>query len=160
MTLSLVTHSADETQAAGEQLAAHLCPADVILLSGPLGAGKTTFCQGIARGLGITGPVTSPTFTLVNEYVGRLPLYHLDFYRLERPDEPEELGFDDYFFGEGVTVAEWPERVRGLPADHLRVLLHPYRESGRACSITAHGPRSTELIGALGAALRQQASPA
>ncbi|WP_205628903.1 tRNA (adenosine(37)-N6)-threonylcarbamoyltransferase complex ATPase subunit type 1 TsaE, partial [Acinetobacter baumannii] len=88
-------------QALAEQIGRLAEPGDVLTLSGDLGAGKTSFTQGLARGMGVNGVVNSPTFTIIKEYMGRLPLYHMDVYRME--DELEDLGFDEYFYGEGVT---------------------------------------------------------
>jgi len=103
--------SAQETAAFAAQMAHAAKPGDIICLQGPLGAGKTVFAQGFAEGLGYTGRVTSPTFTIVQVYEGgRLPLYHFDLYRLEGgADELEGIGYEDYFFAGGVTLVEWPE---------------------------------------------------
>lgn len=109
----LEVSSADEMQALGTELASSLHPGDVLMLHGDLGAGKTTLTQGIAAGLGIEGPVQSPTFTLVREHQGRaMKLYHLDLYRLDDPDELENLGYEVYLDpADGVSVIEWPERA-------------------------------------------------
>ena len=121
---ALTTETAAETGWLGERLGSLLAPGQVICLQGELGAGKTCFAQGIARGLAVTAPVTSPTFTLINEYHGRFPLYHMDFYRLADPLELEDLGYAEYFYGAGVTLIEWPERAAALlPAERLEVLL-------------------------------------
>lgn len=118
------TFSAAETRALGEKLAPLLKPGDVICLNGDLGAGKTAFSQGVARGLGVTDPVTSPTFTLINEYQGRLPLYHFDVYRLGGPEEMEDLGYEEYFYGRGVCLIEWAQLVEDvLPEDRLDITL-------------------------------------
>jgi tRNA threonylcarbamoyladenosine biosynthesis protein TsaE len=93
-------------------LAPLLQPGDVLALEGDLGAGKTTFTQGVAKGLGIETYIDSPTFTLIKEYHGRLPLYHMDVYRLEGADE--DLGWDEYFYGDGVTLVEWASRIKQL----------------------------------------------
>ena len=108
----LRTASADETRAVAAALAAHLEAGDVVVLVGDLGAGKTTFAQGIARGLGVEGPVTSPTFTLVQQYAGRLPVAHVDVYRLDRIQELHDLGFEELIDGPGVTIIEWGDTVR------------------------------------------------
>ena len=109
----------------GLQLAEELAPGSVIALSGDLGAGKTTLTQAIAEGLGVREPVSSPTFLLIKEYdSGRLPLYHFDVYRLDDPDELLELGYEDYFYGDGVCVIEWADRIEDLlPEDALRFRL-------------------------------------
>lgn len=119
MTSSLLpveTNAPEETEALGRRLAALLKPGMVLALYGDLGAGKTHLVKGMAAGLGVPPKaVTSPTFTLVNVYEGRdFPLYHLDAYRITRLEEFYELGYEDYFFGEGVCVVEWPERVEAL----------------------------------------------
>jgi tRNA threonylcarbamoyladenosine biosynthesis protein TsaE len=114
----------DETRALGEGLGRSLLRAgDVVVLSGELGTGKTAFAQGVARGLGVTEPVVSPTFTIVREYVGRLPLAHVDVYRLDRLQELHDLGFDE-LFDEGVTLVEWGDvAAPALPAERLEVRL-------------------------------------
>lgn len=119
------TASPEETLALGEQLAAFVQPGDVFALYGDLGAGKTHLVKGLARGLGIPADdVSSPTFTLVNEYDGALPLYHLDVYRIERLRELEEIGVEEYLNGEGLCVIEWPERMEAmLPAHTVRFRL-------------------------------------
>jgi tRNA threonylcarbamoyladenosine biosynthesis protein TsaE len=113
-------------RAFGRELAEDLGPGAVVALTGGLGAGKTTLAKAIAEGLGVTDVVTSPTFTLINEYSGgRLPLYHFDVYRLSGPgvyDELENLGWEDYFYGEGVCVVEWADLIPDIiPGDALRV---------------------------------------
>ena len=106
------TSSEAGTEALGEQLAAALKPGTVIAFTGDLGAGKTAFTRGLARGLGVTGRVTSPTFTIVNEYEGgRLPLFHFDMYRLESSDELFDIGWEDYLSRGGVCAVEWSEKV-------------------------------------------------
>jgi len=111
----LVTHSAEETAAAGKELAKMLRPGDVVLLNGDLGAGKTHFTQGICEGLGIDAYAVSPTFTIVNEYrSGRSVLNHMDVYRLSDFDELIDIGFDDYLSGGGITVIEWAEKFEEL----------------------------------------------
>ncbi len=112
---SIISHHPEETAALGRSLAAELRPGDVLALAGDLGAGKTRFTQGLAAGLGVEGGVTSPTFTLVHEYPGgRLPLTHIDLYRLENPAEVLGIGLDDYLYGEGVTVIEWADKFEAL----------------------------------------------
>lgn len=125
--LPIETVSPEETLALGERLARHLRPGDVLALYGDLGAGKTHLVKGICAELGIAPErVSSPTFTLVNEYATRPPLYHLDLYRIERLSELDEIGVEELLHGEGVCVVEWPERMEPLlPPGTLRVrLLH------------------------------------
>ena len=112
-----------ETEALGERLAAHLHPGDVIAYTGDLGAGKTAFTRGLARGLGVTDRVTSPTFTIVNEYEGgRLPLFHFDLYRMDSPEELFDIGWEDYLARGGVCAVEWSEDVAdALEDEPIRV---------------------------------------
>ena len=153
MARSLVLRSAspDATRTLGERLGHLLQPGDVVLLTGSLGAGKTALAQGIARGLGIAGPVSSPTFTLLKEYVGRIPLYHFDLYRIEEPDELEALGFGDYFYGDGASVVEWAERGEWeggalWPTDALRIAISAAGPEERVLRLSAAGPRGEALL--------------
>jgi tRNA threonylcarbamoyladenosine biosynthesis protein TsaE len=115
---TIILASAEATQALAEGWAEQCRRGDIIALYGPLGAGKTQLVKGLARGLKFSGDVTSPTFTLVHEYVGgRLPIYHLDLYRLEDVASAERMGIEDYLSGDGVTVIEWPEKVEELLSD-------------------------------------------
>ena len=115
----------EDTRAFGLALADELQPNDVLALIGDLGVGKTSLTKYIAEGLGVTEAVTSPTFTIVAEHhSGRMPLYHFDVYRLDDPDELLELGYEDYFYGDGVCVIEWADRIEDLlPEDALRFRL-------------------------------------
>ena len=117
------SNSVAETEELGAQLAARLRPGDVVAYTGDLGAGKTAFTRGIARGLGIPERVTSPTFTIVNEYEGgRLPLFHFDLYRLGDPEELFDIGWEDYLARGGVCAVEWSENVAGpLEDEPIRV---------------------------------------
>lgn len=120
-----VTNSAEETRALGEQLAERLSAGDVVTLEGELGAGKSELARGIARGLGVTETVTSPSFTILNVYEsGRVPLYHFDWYRLESEEELYELGMDEYLGGDGIAVVEWAERCQdAVPENAIRITL-------------------------------------
>jgi tRNA threonylcarbamoyladenosine biosynthesis protein TsaE len=121
--MHLETHGAEDTRRLAARIAARLTPGTVLALHGDLGAGKTCFVQGLAAALGVTRPVNSPTYTLAAEYRGRLPLYHLDLYRIHSPAEVESLGIDDYLFGDGVAAIEWAERIAPLLPEttlHLR----------------------------------------
>jgi tRNA threonylcarbamoyladenosine biosynthesis protein TsaE len=104
----------------------------IFTLDGDLGVGKTVFAKGLAEGLGITEPVSSPTFTIVQEYTdGRLPLYHFDVYRIEEPEEMEEIGYEEYFNGDGVCLIEWADMIREiLPDDIIRVRIRKVPEKG------------------------------
>lgn len=111
--------SPEETFAIGKQMGAAAVPGQVICLNGDLGVGKTVFTQGFAAGLGITEPVNSPTFTIVQEYEeGRLPFYHFDVYRIADPEEMEEIGYEDYFYGQGVCLIEWATLIEELIPEH------------------------------------------
>ncbi|MEI6891661.1 MAG: tRNA (adenosine(37)-N6)-threonylcarbamoyltransferase complex ATPase subunit type 1 TsaE [Pontiella sp.] len=113
------TNSPEETWELAAELAAELPAGTVMALHGDLGAGKTCFIQGYAAALGIDDPVTSPTYTLIGEYEGRLPLHHLDLYRLSGPEEALGLGLEEYFYTDGITAIEWAERAEGLLPDDL-----------------------------------------
>src|SRR5262249_26031582 len=120
--MKLRVETEEEMRALGQRLAARLGAGDAVCLSGPLGAGKTTLAQGIAQGLGVTEPVSSPTFTLVQEYAGRLPVFHLDGYRLRSLDELWDLSYEDLQAAGGVMLIEWPERLTPvLPPDRLEI---------------------------------------
>ena len=128
-----ITKNTAETRALGEKIAAHLQPGDVLLLEGDLGAGKSELTRGIARGLGVTETVTSPSFTILNVYEsGRCPLYHFDWYRLESADELYELGMDEYLGGDGIAVVEWPEMCPdAVPENAVRIRLEAVGENER-----------------------------
>ena len=113
------TMSPEDTFALGERLGRYAQPGEVYTLEGDLGVGKTVLTQGVAAGLGITEPVNSPTFTILQIYEdGRLPFYHYDVYRIGDPEEMEEIGYEDYFFGEGITMIEWAGRIEELLPPH------------------------------------------
>ena len=137
----MLTHSPDETRALGERLARRLRPGDVLCLWGDLGAGKSELTRGIAAGLGVTAPVTSPSFTIMNVYEeGRLPLYHFDWYRLESSEELYEMGMDEYLTGDGVAVVEWPGVCPdAMPETRLDVTLNPITETDREITLTPCG---------------------
>ena len=133
-----VTNSAAETRTLGEQLASRLQPGDTVILEGELGAGKSELARGIARGLGVTETVTSPSFTILNVYEsGRCPLYHFDWYRLESEEELYELGMDEYLGGDGVAVVEWAERCPdAVPEKRIRIRLEVTGEETRRIEIS------------------------
>ncbi len=106
-----VSESLEDTQAVAQRIADMLVSGDVLCMYGDLGAGKTAFVKGLAKGLGINDHITSPTFTIVNEYFGRLKLYHFDVYRIADPDEMYEIGYEEYVYGDGVSVIEWPQLI-------------------------------------------------
>lgn len=121
--VSIISHSPEETFEFGKEFAAKLIPGAVLALSGDLGAGKTHFVKGLAVGLGIATEATSPTFTLIHEYPGgHLPLYHIDLYRLEEPEEVLNIGLDEYLSSNGVTAIEWADKFEPLiPSDATRI---------------------------------------
>ncbi len=143
------TSSAAETAGFGEKIGSFLASGDVVCLYGDLGAGKTKFAQGVACGLGIEDPVTSPTFTLINEYQGRLPLYHMDVFRLCSPLEMEDLGYEEYFYGSGVTLVEWADIVHQiLPQDRLDITISrcPEGDNFREIALAPLGDRFRRLV--------------
>lgn len=149
--LQLTAASPDETRTAGARLGSILEAGDVVLLRGDLGAGKTCFTQGIARGLDISELVVSPTFVLINEYLGRQRLYHADLYRLEEPGEVADLHLSDST-EDGVLVVEWPERDDGsLPVEYILVRLEYEGATRRRLTFSHRGERPAAVIRALGA---------
>ena len=130
--MKIETFSAEETYKIGEQMGREAKAGDVICLIGDLGVGKTVFTQGFAAGLGITEPVSSPTFTIVQTYdEGRIPFYHFDVYRIGDVEEMEEIGYDDYFFGEGVCLIEWAELIEELiPEGAISITIEKDLEKG------------------------------
>ncbi len=133
---SLISIDAQKTHDAGRQLGDTLVPGDVIALTGPLGAGKTVFAQGVAESLGIQEPVTSPTFTLISEYEGRMPLYHMDLYRLGSPEEFAWLGVEEMLNGRGISMIEWSERAEEeLPSRTIHVEITILEDGGRRIDI-------------------------
>jgi tRNA threonylcarbamoyladenosine biosynthesis protein TsaE len=139
-----ISKKPEDTMAFSERLGSLLQPGDVLALEGDLGAGKTTFTKGLAKGLNITRNVNSPTFTIIKEYQGRLPLYHMDVYRVE--DSFEDLGFDEYFEGNGVTVVEWAHLVKEqLPEELLTIYLYLDDNDSRKLVLEPRGKRYEEL---------------
>ena len=125
------THSEEETLALGKELGQKAEKGNIFLLEGDLGVGKTVLAKGFAVGLDIAEPVTSPTFTIVHEYEGRLPLYHFDVYRIGDPDEMYDIGFEEYLYGEGVCLIEWPSQVEELlPDTAIRITIGKDSEKG------------------------------
>ena len=140
--MQFLSHSAEETERFGESLAQELRAGDVLAFTGSLGMGKTAFTRGLARGLGCRGRVTSPTFTIVNEYEGKTPLFHFDMYRLGSSDELFDIGWDDYLARGGVCAVEWSERVSDeLPEDTIFVDIARGEEGENMRVITVTGGR-------------------
>lgn len=140
--MQFLSHSTQETEAIGEELAQKLRGGDVLAFTGSLGMGKTAFTRGLARGLGCRGRVTSPTFTIVNEYEGRTPLFHFDMYRLGSSDELFDIGWDDYLARGGVCAVEWSGRVSdALPEDTIFVDIARTDEHEDWRTITVTGGR-------------------
>ncbi|HUI68651.1 MAG TPA: tRNA (adenosine(37)-N6)-threonylcarbamoyltransferase complex ATPase subunit type 1 TsaE [Nitrospirota bacterium] len=145
---SVVTSSHEQTWRIGQMLGSRLEAGDTVCLYGDLGAGKTSFSYGIALGLDVKDQyITSPTFTFVNEYKGRIPFYHIDLYRLKDPEELEGIGFEEYIDSDGVTVIEWAERAEDeLPDDRLSVYFSYVDERSREIGFIAEGERYEKLL--------------
>ncbi len=144
--LELISHSPEETQTLGKRIGQLALPGDVFLLVGELGAGKTCLTQGIAWGLGIKEYAVSPSFVVVRELHGRLPLYHIDLYRLNHIEEIVELGLDDYLYGSGVCVVEWAERgLSVLPTEHLLIQISYLSDTERSFQLRSNGKRYLEI---------------
>ncbi len=161
-TLDFVSESSAQTQNVGQQLGKLVSAGDLLLLDGQLGTGKTTFTQGLALGMNVAEVVNSPTFTLLKEYRGMrsevsngsrnakplgLALYHFDLYRLDEPEEIFDLGFEDYFYGSGVSVVEWADKAELLwPVERLYIRLQSLDETKRQLTFTATGAHYCELL--------------
>jgi tRNA threonylcarbamoyladenosine biosynthesis protein TsaE len=149
--LKLASHSPEATQKLGMRIGELCLPGDVFLLAGGLGAGKTCLTQGIAWGLGIKEYAASPSFVVVRELYGRLPLYHIDLYRLDHIAEIVDLGLDDYLYGNGVCVVEWAEKgLSVLPREHLLIEISYVSDNERGLQLKASGKRYRELLTQLG----------
>ena len=134
--MEFITHSPEETEKIGEALAKSLQPGTILAYRGDLGAGKTAFTRGLARGLGCKETVTSPTYTIVNEYLGgRLPLFHFDMYRLTSSDDLWDIGWEDYLDREGVCAVEWSENVQDAMEDAITVTIEKLGETTRQITI-------------------------
>ena len=143
--MEFTTHSPQETEALGQKLGQALPAGTVIAYRGDLGAGKTAFTRGLARGLGITDPVTSPTYTIVNEYTsGRLPLFHFDMYRLHSADDLFDIGWDDYLERQGICAVEWSENVEEAMENALTVTIQKLGEETRKITLEG-GPALADI---------------
>lgn len=158
MAIALVLRTLEDTGKLGKKLGRISKPGDAILLHGPLGAGKTTLVQSIAQGLAVPPEcyVTSPSFALLHEYPGRIPLYHIDCYRLENEDDVEQSGLIDYIVADGLTVIEWPDRLGEMvPAERLDIEIDPVAADARKVMLTAHGKDWRERLDSIAACLNR-----
>jgi len=143
--VSLISNSEKETQACAQRLAGQLKRGDIVFLKGDLGAGKTTFVKGLAQAFKLSPKkVSSPTFVIMNYYKGKLPIYHFDLYRLEKPAEIDTLDFDEYFYGEGISLIEWPERL-GMHAPKQYYLVEFQHKSEHQRKICISYPLKPQL---------------
>ncbi len=148
--LELTSHSPEQTQRLGVRIGELAQPGDIFLLVGGLGTGKTCLTQGIAWGLGIKEYALSPSFVIARELYGRLPLYHIDLYRLNHIEEIMELGLDDYLYGSGVCVVEWAEKgLSVLPTEHLLIQISYLSDSERSLQLKPSGKRYLEILAQL-----------
>lgn len=148
----LESHSPDETRQFGEMVGAHAGARLTLTLQGDLGSGKTVFTQGLARGLGVVEAeyVTSPTYTIINEYAGRCRLYHIDLYRISGVDDLEDIGFEDLVGADGILAVEWPERLpEGYFSEYVSVRFSTVSEKTRKIEIIVYGQAAADLIEAL-----------
>ncbi|EPY2272786.1 tRNA (adenosine(37)-N6)-threonylcarbamoyltransferase complex ATPase subunit type 1 TsaE [Clostridium sporogenes] len=143
--MEFIVDSINKTIDIGNFIGRHCNSGDILCLNGDLGAGKTHLSKGIAKGLNIKDNITSPTFNIVNEYDGRLKLYHFDVYRVNDPDEIEAIGFDEYIFGEGISIIEWSDYIEDLvPNEHMDIRINKIPEKGenyRKITINYYGNR-------------------
>lgn len=148
MEITLKSNSSGETVEIGEKLGSLLKSGDIVLLSGALGAGKTVLTKGIAKGMGINDYITSPTFMLVNEHIGNVPLYHFDVYRIADYTELYDIGYEEYFFGKGVCVIEWPEKIEPLiPAERINIQIERGNEDDvRIIKFESFGVHYDEIL--------------
>lgn len=155
----LHTRSPDETRELSREIGLRIGPGAIIALYGDLGSGKTAFVQGLARGLEVPGEyyVTSPTYTLINEYPGRCPLYHIDLYRLDATADFEDIGLDEALYGEGVAAIEWAERFHpDALLEYLAVHIETVGEERREIRLTAHGSAMVNLVNDLEKAFKEK----
>lgn len=146
--LLITTKSIEETKELGKSLVSKLSSGSIVFLKGDLGAGKTTMVKGFATGLQIKPEdVTSPTFVFLNIYEGDLPIYHFDLYRVEKSDELHALGYEEFVYGDGIALIEWPQRMQDLtPEEYLQIEIKHQTESTRAIEVSAKGNRYQRII--------------
>ena len=143
----LISHNPSETHRFGANIGRLAMPGDILLLVGKLGAGKTCLTQGIARGLGIEEYIPSPSFVLIRQFYGRLPLYHIDLYRLDLPQEIADLGLDDYLYGKGICVIEWAEKGLSLmPPEYMLIKIDYLGDTERSLELEVYGRRYIEML--------------
>ena len=150
MKVSIHSASVEETRNLGRVIGSNISPGDILLLTGGLGAGKTTLTQGILWGLGSDEYARSPTFVLVNEYHARIPVYHMDLYRLDTFEEIDGLGLEDYLFGDGLCVIEWADKAQGyFPLDHVDISIETVSDSARVFTLDTGDSERDSLFSAL-----------
>jgi len=155
-THTLLSNSAGQTRKIGEHFAQRFAGGEIVLLSGCLGAGKTVLAKGIAQGLGIPkDQVTSPSFVLLRIHKGKFFLHHFDLYRLKSPEDILSLGYEEYFYSQGITLIEWPERLKFLlPKEFLKIKLSPRARNQRLLQFVAKGARYKQLLGKISEDIR------
>ena len=147
MNLTIITKSPEETKNLGKKVGKLAKLGDLLAFYGELGAGKTCFIQGISRGLKVKDYVTSPTFTIINEYQGKIPIFHFDLFRLNNAEEILELSYQEYFYGEGLTVIEWAEKIEQfLPKEHLKIDIKFKDRYQRTISFIPQGDRFNNFL--------------
>ncbi|MBQ0106213.1 MAG: tRNA (adenosine(37)-N6)-threonylcarbamoyltransferase complex ATPase subunit type 1 TsaE [Armatimonadetes bacterium] len=148
MKTEFISHSPEDTEKLASELAGRLSKGDVILFFGDLGAGKTTFTKGLAKGLKITDYIHSPTFTLIHEHIGKLNLYHIDLYRLDTLEEIMNIGFEDYLYSEGVTVVEWSEKLQDyLPKGYIKIEIETIGDTDRKFVLSSDLETYNKMLG-------------
>ena len=147
MTFEYISHNLIETEKLAFSLAKRLNPGDIILFYGGLGAGKTTFTKSLAKGLGISDDIHSPTFTLVHEHFGKMPLYHIDLYRLDTIEEILNIGFEDYIYSDGITVIEWSEKLDDyLPKGFIKIEIETLGDNERKFKLSSDLEQYTNIL--------------
>ena len=147
MNLTIITKSPEETKNLGKEISKIIKPGDLLAFYGELGAGKTCFIQGISLGLEVKDYVTSPSFTIINEYQGKIPIYHFDLFRFDNAEEILELGYEEYFYGEGLIVIEWAEKIEQfLPKEHLKIDIKFKDCYERTISFISQGDRFDKFL--------------
>ena len=144
--IKIYLENEEQTREIGYKLGQLLTPKRVICLIGDLGAGKTTMTQSLAKSLEVDDYITSPTFTIVNEYEGRIPLYHFDVYRIGSSDEMYDIGFDEYINGDGVCIIEWANLIEDILPDEYLYIEMNYKETGREMILTPNGEKYEEIV--------------